>query len=73
MGWKLREDGTRQRIMVRKGGFKTSADAWAYLPQLTAAPTVLAPNITFMALYDRWLGRHSDLVTHVLQGRLQAF
>ena len=38
MGWKLREDGTRQRIMVRKGGFKTSADAWAYLPQLTAAP-----------------------------------
>ena len=64
MGWRLREDGTRQRIKVRKGGFKTSADAWAYLPQLTAAPTVLAPNITFMALYDRWLGRHSDLVTH---------
>lgn len=39
MGWRLREDGTRQRIIVRKGGFKTSADAWAYLPQLTAAPS----------------------------------
>lgn len=64
LGWRLREDGTRQRIMARKGGFKTSADAWAYLPQLTAAPAVLPQRITFADLYDRWLSRHSDLVTH---------
>lgn len=57
-------DGKARRVYARKGGFKTSGEATAYLPQLEPRHVIVNPEITFKALYEQWLPGHEEKVSH---------
>lgn len=64
LGYELDPDHHRKRRITRsKGGFRTKTEALEYLPELRKVESV-PEEITFKALYDRWLPLHENKVSH---------
>lgn len=56
-GYVLDAAGKKRRRTVSRSGFRTAKDAWAYVPQLSAAPKT-AKLLTMREIYDKWLPTH---------------
>lgn len=64
LGYELDPEHHRKRRITRsKSGFRTKTEALEYLPELRKVESV-PEEITFKALYDRWLPLHENKVSH---------
>lgn len=56
IGYRLDENGKKQKITRSKSGFRTKKEALEYLPKLSSEPR--KKTITFQELYDLWKPTH---------------
>ena len=63
IGWDI-EDGVLTRKRRKKRGFTTKHEALAYLPNLKQDLPQQDMDIKFKDLYQKWLDRHEEKVSH---------
>lgn len=63
LGWWLDDDGVARPQEKTKGGFKTKAEAVAYLPELRKTTAQKNEEATFQQIYDRWLEGHENRIS----------
>lgn len=64
IGYKIDENGKKQRIVKTKTGFTKKTEALAYLNELRNQPINVDIGISFKALYDLWSVSHFERVSN---------